>query len=157
MNDIDSFVKCFRCPSCDCFFNRSNNFNRHLMTCKVGGVIVSEKLSSSSIVMGFSADPASSHGKRKSSTGWATNLEFALFQVGSLWWELASYDVRWNPFASLPPCARLRLGCPFVPEKLQRLFLALGFVLDQAKVLQSKWDCCFALGRSFWAINCVKE
>ena len=39
------------------------------------GVIVSEKPSSSSIVMWFSADPASSHGKRKSSTGWATNLE----------------------------------------------------------------------------------
>ena len=33
-NDIDSFFKCFRCPSCDCFFNRSNKFNRQLMTCK---------------------------------------------------------------------------------------------------------------------------
>ena len=33
-NSHDSFFKCFRCPSCDCFFNRSNNFNRHLMTCK---------------------------------------------------------------------------------------------------------------------------
>ena len=33
-NDIDSFVKCFRCPSCDCFFNISKNCNRHLMTCK---------------------------------------------------------------------------------------------------------------------------
>ena len=33
-NDIDSFFKCFRCPSCDCFFNRSDNFNRHLLTCK---------------------------------------------------------------------------------------------------------------------------
>ena len=33
-NDIDSFFKCFRCPSCDCFFNRSDNFNRHLMSCK---------------------------------------------------------------------------------------------------------------------------
>ena len=33
-NDIDSFFKCFRCPSCDCFFNRSDNFNRHIMTCK---------------------------------------------------------------------------------------------------------------------------
>ena len=31
---IDSFLKCFRCPSCDCFFNRSNNFNRHLLTCR---------------------------------------------------------------------------------------------------------------------------
>ena len=27
-NDIDSFFRCFRCPSCDCFFNR------HLMSCK---------------------------------------------------------------------------------------------------------------------------
>ena len=33
-NDIDSFFKCFRCPSCDGFFNRSDNFNRHLLTCK---------------------------------------------------------------------------------------------------------------------------
>ena len=33
-NDIDSFFRCFRCPSCDCFFNRSDNFNRHLMSCK---------------------------------------------------------------------------------------------------------------------------
>ena len=33
-NIIDSFFKCFRCPSCDCFFNRSNNFNRYLMTSK---------------------------------------------------------------------------------------------------------------------------
>ena len=33
-NDMDSFFKCFRCPSCDCFFNRSNNFHRHLLTCK---------------------------------------------------------------------------------------------------------------------------
>ena len=33
-NDIDSFFKCFRCPSCDCFFNRSDNFNRHVLTCK---------------------------------------------------------------------------------------------------------------------------
>ena len=33
-NDIDSFFKCFRFPSCDCFFNRSYNFNRHLLTCK---------------------------------------------------------------------------------------------------------------------------
>ena len=24
----------FRCPSCDCFFNRSDNFNRHLLTGK---------------------------------------------------------------------------------------------------------------------------
>ena len=33
-NDIDFFFKCFRCPSCDCFFNRSDNFNRHILTCK---------------------------------------------------------------------------------------------------------------------------
>ena len=33
-NDIDSFLNCFRCPSCECFFNRSDNFNRHLMSCK---------------------------------------------------------------------------------------------------------------------------
>ena len=32
--DIDSFFKCFRCPSCDCLFNSSDNFNRHLLTCK---------------------------------------------------------------------------------------------------------------------------
>ena len=33
-NDNDSFFKCFRCPSCDCFFNSSDNFNRHFMTSK---------------------------------------------------------------------------------------------------------------------------
>ena len=33
-NDIDSFFKSFRFPSVDCFFNRSDNFNRHLLTCK---------------------------------------------------------------------------------------------------------------------------
>ena len=33
-NDIDSYFSCFRCSSCDCFFNRSDNFNRHLLTCK---------------------------------------------------------------------------------------------------------------------------
>ena len=33
-NDIDAFLKCFRCPSCDCSFKRSDNFNRHLMSCK---------------------------------------------------------------------------------------------------------------------------
>ena len=33
-NDIDSFFECFRCPSCDCFFDRSDNFNRYLLTCK---------------------------------------------------------------------------------------------------------------------------
>ena len=36
-DDIDSSFKCFRCPSCDCFFNRSNIFNRHLLTCKDRG------------------------------------------------------------------------------------------------------------------------
>ena len=33
-SDIDSFFKCFRSCSCDCFFIRSDNFNRHLITCK---------------------------------------------------------------------------------------------------------------------------
>ena len=33
-NDIDSFFKCFRCPSCDTFFNKSDNFNKHLLRCK---------------------------------------------------------------------------------------------------------------------------
>ena len=33
-NDIDNLFKCFRCPSCDGLFNRSENFNRHFMTCK---------------------------------------------------------------------------------------------------------------------------
>ena len=31
---------------------------------------------------------------------------------------------RWTPFTSLRPCARLGLGRPLVPEKLQRLFAA---------------------------------
>ena len=31
---VGDIFKCFRCPSCDCFFNRSDNFNRHLMSCK---------------------------------------------------------------------------------------------------------------------------
>ena len=34
INDIDSFFKCFRCPSCDTFFNKSDNFNKHLLRCK---------------------------------------------------------------------------------------------------------------------------
>ena len=126
------------------------------------GIIVSEKSSSSSFVMGFSADPASSHGggsrrqvEPQISSQESRGISFphaqklppsiAMFQIGSLWWELVSCDARRNPFASLPPCARLRLGCLFVPEKLQRLFLAIVFVLDQAKLLQSKWGCCFAL------------
>ena len=33
-NDIDSFFKCFRCPSCDTFFNKYDNFNKHLLRCK---------------------------------------------------------------------------------------------------------------------------
>ena len=31
---IDSFFKCFRCCICDCFFNRSDNFNILLLRCK---------------------------------------------------------------------------------------------------------------------------
>ena len=30
-NDIDSFFKCFRCPSCDTFFKRSEFPNKHLL------------------------------------------------------------------------------------------------------------------------------
>ena len=33
-NDNDSVFKCFGCPSYNCFFNRSDTFNRHLLTCK---------------------------------------------------------------------------------------------------------------------------
>ena len=33
-NDIDSFFKFFRCASCDTFFNKSDNFNNHLLRCK---------------------------------------------------------------------------------------------------------------------------
>ena len=33
-NDIDSFFKCFRCPSCDTIFSKSENFNKHLLKCK---------------------------------------------------------------------------------------------------------------------------
>ena len=33
-NDVDSFFKCFRCPSCETFLNKSDNFNRHLLRCK---------------------------------------------------------------------------------------------------------------------------
>ena len=32
--DIDSFFKCFRCPSCDTFFHKSDHFNQHLQRCK---------------------------------------------------------------------------------------------------------------------------
>ena len=34
VNDFESFFKCFRCPSSDCFFNRSDNLNSHLLLCK---------------------------------------------------------------------------------------------------------------------------
>ena len=33
-NDIDYFFKCFRCPSCDTFFKRSEFLNKHLLRCK---------------------------------------------------------------------------------------------------------------------------
>ena len=33
-NDIDSFFTCFRCPSCDTFFHKSDHFNHHLLRCK---------------------------------------------------------------------------------------------------------------------------
>ena len=33
-NDKDSFFKCLRCPSCDTFFNKPDNFNKHLQRCK---------------------------------------------------------------------------------------------------------------------------
>ena len=33
-NDIDSFFKCFRCPSSDTFFKRSEFLNKHLLRCK---------------------------------------------------------------------------------------------------------------------------
>ena len=33
-NDIDSFFKCFRCPSCDSFFKRSEFLKKHLPRCK---------------------------------------------------------------------------------------------------------------------------
>ena len=34
INDIDSFFKCFRCPSCGTFFNKSDNFTKHPLRCK---------------------------------------------------------------------------------------------------------------------------
>ena len=33
-NDNDSVFKCFGYPSYNCFFNSSDTFNRHLLTCK---------------------------------------------------------------------------------------------------------------------------
>ena len=35
-NDIDSFFKCFPCPSCNTFFYKSYHFNQHLQRCKDG-------------------------------------------------------------------------------------------------------------------------
>ena len=110
------------------------------------GVLGSENPSSSSMVIGSSTDPFSQE-KWVSLTGWATYLEsgvsgyfiplFSNICIDSLSWVFPSYDFCWNPFASPPPCARLGLGCPFVLEKLQTLFLAPGFILDHAKILQS--------------------
>ena len=34
VNSIDNFFKCFRYPTCDTFFNLSQNFNKHLLRCK---------------------------------------------------------------------------------------------------------------------------
>ena len=33
-NHIDNFIKCFRCPSCDTFFKRSEFLNKHILSCK---------------------------------------------------------------------------------------------------------------------------
>ena len=33
-NDVDSFFIRFRCPSCDTFFIKPENFNKHLLRCK---------------------------------------------------------------------------------------------------------------------------
>ena len=33
-NDIDSFYKCFRCPTCDTFFHKSDHFNQRLLKFK---------------------------------------------------------------------------------------------------------------------------
>ena len=33
-NDIDPLFMCFRCPSCDTFFKRSEFINKHLLRCK---------------------------------------------------------------------------------------------------------------------------
>ena len=34
-NDFDSFFECFRCPSCDTFFHKSDHFHHHRLRCKV--------------------------------------------------------------------------------------------------------------------------
>ena len=34
VNKIDSFFKCFRCPTSDTFFHKADHFNRHLLCCK---------------------------------------------------------------------------------------------------------------------------
>ena len=111
------------------------------------GVIVSEKPSSLSSWWGcrLILPPPKERGSRRlvelqiliqespgSSFPHAQSLPpyLASFQVVSLCWELELYDACWNPFVSLPPFARLGLGYTIVPEKLQRLFLTLEFVLD---------------------------
>ena len=33
VNNIDNFFKCFRCPTCDTIFNKSQIFNKHLLRC----------------------------------------------------------------------------------------------------------------------------
>ena len=60
--------------------------------CVAGGVIVSKKFSSSSIVMGFSADHFfSSRGKRNLSTGWAIYLE-----SGVSWLFIPTYSATYS-------------------------------------------------------------
>ena len=34
VNNIDNFLKCFRCPTCDTFFHKADHFNKHLLRCK---------------------------------------------------------------------------------------------------------------------------
>ena len=34
VNNIDNFLKCFRCPTCYTFFHKADYFNRHLICCK---------------------------------------------------------------------------------------------------------------------------
>ena len=42
-NDIDYFFKCFRCPSCDTFFKRSEFLNNYLLRCKDGVKLIYPK------------------------------------------------------------------------------------------------------------------